>query len=72
MATKCKQSQGSIAASGECKAKPVGTLIYSSRIDDDYIITTQVPLCKAHLEARVEAFKRVGYPYKLGSISNGS
>lgn len=72
VATKCKQSQGTIASSGECTAKPVGTLIYSTRIDEDYIITTQVPLCQDHLDARVKAFERVGYPYKLGSVSNGS
>lgn len=70
MATKCKQSLGTIAASGECHKKPVGTLIYSTQIDTDYIITTQVPLCKEHLDARANAFKKVGYPYKLGSVSN--
>jgi uncharacterized protein YaiI (UPF0178 family) len=72
MATKCKQSEGTIASWGQCTKKPVGTLIYSTRIDDDYVITTQIPLCQEHLDTRVAAFSKVGYPYKLGSISNGS
>lgn len=70
MATKCKQSQGTIASKDECREKPVGTLIYSTQIDEDYILTTQIPLCRTHLAMREEAFKKAGYPYKKGSVTN--
>lgn len=64
----CKQNSGSLASSGECRKPTNKALVYSTQLDEGYILTTQIPLCKEHLDIRQDAFKKASYPYMVKDL----
>jgi len=46
-----------------CDVSATEAVVFTSHLDDGYVIQTQMPICSAHLKEKVEVLQATHTPY---------
>ncbi len=61
--------QGSGRYTRRCDITANEAIVFTSQLDDGYVIQTQMPICSTHLSEKIEVLQAMQTPYYVVKLS---